>query len=309
MASDQLITWLLKGDVSIQYQVYRDLLDQERPELQARISTEGWGAIFLSNRLPNKHWGGSFYQPKWISSHYTILDLKNLGISPNTPAIQETIQLILREEKSTDGGVNPSSGTIHSDVCVNGMFLNYASYFQAPTEDLHSIVDFLLSQRVKDGGFNCHSNRQGCVHSSLHTTISVLEGILEYEKNGYIYRLTDLQSAATAAREFILMHRLYKSDKTGAVIDPKMTMLSYPTRWWYDILRAMDYFQNAKIAWDPRMQDAMALLLNKQAKDGTWPLQNKHSGRLHLDMEPAGKQSRWNTLRALRVLKQYPFEL
>jgi hypothetical protein len=302
-SDNTVIQWLLSGDVSIQYQVYRDLLDIERPDLQQRIKQEGWGNLLLSKKGDHGHWGQKFYQPKWTSTHYTLLDLKNLAIEPGLQPIQETLELVFREEKGPDGGIRPIGSTLKSDVCINGMFLNYACYFKVEESELNSVVDFLLSQHMKDGGFNCHSNRKGCVHSSLHTTISVLEGILEYARNGYTYRLNELQYAAAASREFILIHRLFKSDKTGAIIDPKMTMLSYPSRWRYDILRALDYFHFARIAWDERMNDAVDLLLKKQTMEGTWPLQAKHPGQTHVDMEKVGKPSRWNTLRALRVFK------
>lgn len=301
--TDSVITWLLEGDVAIQYQAQRDLRGQTLPELQRRIKSEGWGKSLLDKRKPNGHWGDRYYQPKWISTHYTLLDLKNLNIEPGVPQIRQTIDLVLKTEKGPDGGILPIGSTRSSDVCVNGMFLNVASYFGAEEKDLHSVVDFLLSQRVADGGFNCQSNRQGCTHSSLHSTISVLEGILEYQLQGYAYRLPELLHAAAASREFILMHRLYKSDKTGIVIDPKMTMLSYPSRWKYDILRALDYFQKASVPYDPRMEDALQLLCAKRRPDGTWPLQAKHAGQVHVEMEKTGQPSRWNTLRALRVLK------
>ncbi|MGD2027866.1 MAG: hypothetical protein PVI99_08630, partial [Anaerolineales bacterium] len=137
------------------------------------------------------------------------------------------------------------------------------------------------------------------------TTISVLEGILEYARNGYHYRLEELLSAAGKAREFLLEHNLFRSDKTGEVIDKKWLMLSYPSRWRYDILRALDYFQFAGACYDPRMQDALDILMKKQRKDGTWPVQAKHPGQVHFDMEQTGAPSRWNTLRALRVLDHF----
>jgi hypothetical protein len=133
----------------------------------------------------------------------------------------------------------------------------------------------------------------------------VLEGILEYARNGYHYRLEELLSAAGKAREFLLEHNLFRSDKTGEVIDKKWLMLSYPSRWRYDILRALDYFQFAGACYDPRMQDALDILMKKQRKDGTWPVQAKHPGQVHFDMEQTGAPSRWNTLRALRVLDHF----
>jgi len=305
MKDDEIIKWLLEGDVSIQYQVYRDLLDSEQNLLRQRIEAEGWGADFLSHRLENGHWGHGFYQPKWTSTHYTLLDLKNLSISPNNLEIKQTLYLIFKNEKGQDGGINPSRTIKNSDVCINGMVLNYSSFFGVNEEKLKSIVDFLISQHMKDGGFNCHSNRKGAVHSSLHTTLSVAEGILEYSKNGYKYRTGELQKAEQESREFILQHRLFKSDRTGEIIDKKMLMLSYPSRWRYDILRALDYFQFAGVDYDNRMDNAIEVLLKKRRKDGKWPLQTKHPGQTHFDMEKSGEPSRWNTLRALRVLKHF----
>ncbi|MBL7826442.1 MAG: hypothetical protein JNJ57_07425 [Saprospiraceae bacterium] len=300
-----MFNWLLEGDVAIQFQAHRDLKGRVMPELQQRIKSEGWGSAFLAKRNPNGGWGQDYYQPKWISTHYTLLDLKNLQIEPTIPEIRQTIERVLNTEKGPDGGILPIGSTQRSDVCVNGMFLNFACYFGAKELELMSVVDFLLAQHVGDGGFNCQSNRKGCVHSSLHSTISVLEGLLEYQLNGYTYRLDELQAAAAASREFILMHRLFKSDKTGVVIDPKMTMLSWPSRWKYDILRALDYFQKAQTPYDPRMDDALQLLVSKRKAEGWWPLQAKHPGQVHFDMEKAGRPSRWNTLRALRVLKAF----
>ncbi len=303
--TNHLLNWLLTGDVAIQYQVCRDLLDAERPALQARIALEVWGAQFLQARQPEGHWGRGFYQPKWISTHYTLLDLKHLGITPDLAPIRSAVTHILAHHKSADGGVNPAKTAENSDVCVNGMFLNYAAYFGTPVESLHSIVDFLIGVQMADGGFNCQSNQQGAVHSSLHSTISVLEGIGEYRANGYVYRAAELDAMARQAQEFILRHRLFRSDHTGAIISPRFLMLSYPSRWFYDLLRALDYFRSIGVDYDPRMQDALDVLRQKQRKDGTWPLQAKHPGQTHFDMETPGQPIRWNTLRALRVLAHF----
>lgn len=302
---EHLLEWLLKSDVSIQYQVHRDLLGFENATLQDRIAREGWGAKFLSFRHSEGHWGQRFYQPKWISSHYTILDLKNLGISQDNHLIRESISQVLETLKGSDGGISPFGAEQKCDVCVNGMFLNYAAYFRMPAATLNSIIDFLLVEQMGDGGFNCRSNFNGATHSSVHSTISVLEGILEYSRNGYTYRLEELQQVEHKSVEFLLEHNLFKSHRTGEIIDPKMLMLSYPSRWKYDILRALDYMQKAGAKYDPRMQSAIDIILKKRQKDGRWPVQAKHPGQTHFDMEKTGQPSRWNTLRALRVLKYF----
>ena len=306
--NNKIINWLLKGDVSIQYQVYRDLLEIDREDIRKRIAKEGWGAKFLSKRNPDGIWGQKFYQPKWTSSHYTLLDLRYLCISPDNTLIKSSIDLITDSEKGPDGGIKPIGLDQKSDVCLNGMFLNYASYFKTEEEKLKSVIDFILSQVMKDGGFNCRSNRSGAVHSSLHSTLSVLEGIKEYEFNGYKYRLDELKKAAQTSKEFILMHQLFISDRTGEIIHKDFLKLTYPGRWRYDILKALDYFQYSKTKWDDRMNPAIEVLLKKRNKDMTWNVQAKHPGQVHFEMEKAGKPSRWNTLRALRVLKYYGFE-
>ena len=305
MNDQVLIDWLLEGDVSIQYQVHRDLLGILRDDLQKRIPKEGWGKQFLDQQKADGHWGDRFYQPKWISTHYTLLDLKMLGIPPDIPQVKDILQVLLTEQKGLDGGINPAREVKESDVCVNGMFLSYACYFGAPQADLQSIIDFMLSQRLPDGGFNCRFNRSGAKHSSLHSTLSNMEGFLEYLRKGYTYRKAEVLEAQKTSLEFILLHRLFRSDRTGDIIHKDFLKLSYPGRWRFDILRALDHFQDAGFSWDNRMQNAVDVLLAKRRMDRTWTVQAHHPGQVHFYMEKAGKPSRWNTLRALRVLKNY----
>jgi hypothetical protein len=304
---DETILWLLQGDVSIQYLTKKYLLNAGSDELQhlrKRIAVEGWGKKFLDARGANGHWGRGFYQPKWISSHYTLLDLRYLEIEPVDP-IMGTLALILQQSKKPDGSINESKTVTSGDLCVNGMFLNYASFFGINEEQLKSIVDYILDNIMPDGGFNCECTRKNVKHSSMHTTISVLEGIWEYIKAGNQHRLDELSQAKKDAEAFLLKHRLYKSSRSGEIIDKKWTMLSFPSRGRYDILRALIYFVDAGTPYDPRMDDAVNLLKSKQRKDGTWPVQAKHPGQVHFDMEKTGASSRFNTLRALRVLNEY----
>lgn len=306
MKNQQIIDWLLEGDVSIQYQVWRDLLGSDKKKLQFQIAKEGWGSEILSKRNSNGHWGDRFYQPKWISTHYTLLDLRNLNLPSNNEIVKETIELVLQNNLADDGGIQLGPSTLqHSDVCVNGMFLNYASYFKTPEKKLHSIIDSILNEIMPDGGFNCRTTRSGAKHSSLHSTISVLEGLTEFQKTGFTYRKKEIYDAIKTAVEFILIHRLFLSDHTGQIIDKNFLKLTYPCRWKYNILRAMDYFQHAGIKWDDRMTEAMAYLDKKRNKDGTWNVNAAHSGQVHVIMEKAGKPSKWNTLRMLHVKKHF----
>ncbi len=309
---ENILNWLLEGDPAIRYQVLRDLSDTEESVLkkeQDTIEQEGWGAKFLARAKENGGWGSAYYQPKWISTHYTLLDLKNMNINPNIPIIQKSIDHIFTLPIGIDGGINPGITVNYSDVCINGMILNFASYFKRAEGEISHIVDYLITTQMDDGGWNCEYCRKGARHSSLHTTINTLEGLIEYLKNGYSYRKNEIPGIMAKAHEFILAHRLFKSDKTGKVINKRMTMLSYPSRWKYDILRGMDYFQDAGVKYDSRMQDAIDIIISKKRKDGKWPVQAKHTGEVHFDMEKTGGPSRWNTLRVLRCLKHYDIQI
>ncbi len=308
MNKSEIIKWLLESDPSIQYQVHRDLLGNDWKDLQKKISKEGFGAKFLSERKENGNWGQKFYQPKWISTHYTILDLRNLCIDPNTAPIRDSIQIILEHEIADDGGILPIGENQLSDLCINGMFLNYASYFKTEEQYLVSVVDCILNQIMPDGGFNCRSNRYHSIHSSLHTTISVIEGITEYQKNGYNYKYDELEKARQSSIEFILKHQLYISDRTGDIISKGFLKLAYPCRWHYDVLRALDYFQYCDAEWDDRMSKAVDVVLDKRKSNGLWNAYAQYPGKLHFEMEKAGKPGRWNTLRAMRVLEHFQID-
>ena len=185
------------------------------------------------------------------------------------------------------------------------MFLNYASYFGETESELRSIVDFLVGQQMADGGFNRFSNRRGAKHSSLHSTISVLEGFCQYRKNGYGYRVAELDRIAEDCLRFILLHKLFKSDRTGEIINPDFLKLPHPWRWKYNILRALDGFRSCAVPWDDRMQDAVEELARRRGKDGRWRAMATHPGAVHVTMEKVGQPGRWNTLIALRVLCHY----
>lgn len=232
------------------------------------------------------------------------MDLRSLEC-PTTPEIAESIRIIARDEKSVDGGINPARSVAQSDVCINGMFLKYGCFFGVPQAEVTSVVDFVLGQVMPDGGFNCRKNRSGARHSSMHTTIHMLEGIHEYNVRGYHYRLEELMRVADSSREFLLKHRLYKSDHSGEIIHKDFLRFAFPPRWKYNVLQALDHFRVAGIPHDDRMNDALQVVQEKRRPDGTWPLQAAWPGQVHFKMEEGRKPSRWNTLIALRVLAAY----
>ncbi|MBN2541202.1 MAG: hypothetical protein JXB08_06735 [Bacilli bacterium] len=302
-----LITWLKEGDVAILYQTYRDILNQEKPELRNRIASEGFGKRLLTLQQKDGHWGGGYYRKKWISTHYTLMELRRLN-APPTEAILKACNLII-DQYTVDVEVEGSFRkiwTIH-DVCMCAMMFYAFTYWQLPENKIRPMLDYMLDEQMKDGGYNCDYKRphKHPHHSSLHSTISVIEAMNGYIMGGYHYRKEEVLKQRKEAIEFVLMHRLFKSDKTGEPIKKQFTLLSFPPRWKYDILRSLDALRESGMEYDPRMEDAFEVLYQKRRKDGTWPVQQKYSGAVHFDMEPTGSSSRMNTLRVLRVLKHF----
>lgn len=304
-----VIPWLLSGDISIEYQTQRDLLDapaERLKEYRNRIASEGWGGRILEKRDTDKGlWGNGYYSPKWISTHYTLLELKNMGISPETPAYLQSSELLLKrmwQDEAKKRAKNPS------DLCVAAMVLSICCYTKMQSQKLFEIIDYLLDKQYPDGGWNCHWTK-GDTHSSLHTTLSVLEAFRDYQNNGYSYRLEEIKSRVPEAWAFILKKKLFRAVHSGEIIDAKMLMLSYPCRWKYDILRCMDYFAEVKAPYDDRMDEAIDSIVAKKRKTNHWPVQQKYAGLIHFEMEKTGSDSRWNTLRVLRVLRFYRPEL
>jgi hypothetical protein len=181
------------------------------------------------------------------------------------------------------------------------MVLSFLAYFDYDDARLDRIAGHLLEQQMPDGGWNCR-RPQGATHSSVHTTISALEGLWHYELSRG-RELRAVRAAQHRGREFLLVHRLFRSHRTGEVIKAVFTQFSFPPRWHYDILRALDYFQAVNAPCDQRVAEAIDIVRNGRRADGRWPLQNRYRGKTYFEMERLGGASRWNTLRALRVLK------
>lgn len=301
-----IISWLLDGDPAIRWQVMRDLINEPRATYESerkKVAREagGWGARLLTHQDADGNWGGGIYSPKWKSTTYTLLLLRQMGLPPaNEQALRGCEKFFLRGLEK-DGGINLFKSFQHSETCVNGMILALLSYFRYPDERVHSVAGFLLHDQMPDGGWNCERIK-GATHASFHTTISILEGLTEYATT-YPQAFAAVSPALDAGREFLLQHHLYQSHRTGQPADPAMTRMTFPPRWHYDFLRGLDYFQAVNVPWDERLNPALDLLKNKRSKDGRWVLNAPWPGLVYFHMEEAGQPSRWNTLRALRVLK------
>ncbi len=265
------------------------------------MAREGWGARLLERRTAGARWTG-LYTPKWTSATYTLLLLRALGLPPGNRAAHSGAAILLDEGLHTDNGINFwGRWRRASETCVTGMVLAIAARFAKRDRRLDNLVENLLTEQMSDGGWNCR-RPEGATHSSLHTTISVLEGLLEYETGGGA-QAERTRRARECAHEFLYAHQMFRSHRTGQVIDQRMATFSFPPHWHYDVLRGLDYLQAARAARDPRAAGAIELVEKRRTRDGRWLLQNVHPGKYYFAMEQAGQPSRWNTLRALRVLR------
>lgn len=292
--------WLLDSDPSIRWQVMRDLGGEANDAVAAersRIASEGWGAKLLDRQRPDGKWGDGTSEPQWASTLHTLLLLRVMGLDPGSARTRAMVRVV--RDRVTWGPEFGDSPFFEGEVepCINGDTLALGSYFGESSDRL---VDRLLGEQLKDGGWNCEAER-GSVRSSFHTTICVLEGLLEYEKaKGANAAVTN---ARARAHEYLLERRMFRRLSTGKVIDPSWTRFCFPTTWHYDVLRGLDYLRGAGVECDERVAEAIGLVLKRQHQNWRWPLHKPHADPIHLDMEGGqGKPSRWNTLRALRVL-------
>lgn len=299
-----VIAWLLEGDPSIRWQTLRDLTSASSDDIatqRALVATTGWGAKLLALQDPDGKWGGGHYGPKWVSTTYTLRLLHYLGLEPSHRAAQQAMDRLFEGAELYDGGVG-FFVSIEAETCVTGMTLSLASYFGGFDGFRKPMAEWLLSQQLDDGGWNCMT-RLGSVRSSFNTTILVLEGLLEFERTRPVGLIREIRRARRRGEDYLLDRHLMRSLSTGEIIKPSWTRFSFPPRWHYDVLRGLDYLQTAGVRPDGRSEEALDLVLSKRTKDGRWKLQNHHSGREHFKMETTGQPSRWNTMRALRVLR------
>ena len=319
-----VVDWLLDSDPAIRWQVKRDLTDAPRDEVageRARVATEGWGARLLDLQRPDGHWDksaparlasveainwwrslpperqGTLF-PEWTSTAWSLMLLRALGLDPHAARAREAIRRVREQVAWEHDGEPFFRGEV--EPCINGKVVALGAYFGV---EVDGVVKRLLGEQMSDGGWNCEQEN-GSTRGSFHTTIEVLEGLLEYERAAG--DSDEVRAARVRGQEYLLERRLLRRLSTGDVIDPAFARFSYPTYWHYDVLRGLDYLRATGVAPDGRMAEAVDLVRSKRDVDGRWPLENPHPGLMHFPMdEGEGKPSRWNTLRAMRVLRWF----
>jgi hypothetical protein len=298
-SEESVVNWLLGGDPAIRWQVMRDLLDEPAETWQRerrRTVKSGWVAELLARQGADGEWPAG----RWTASTWTLLLLVALGIPEGHPAGRAPIEQLL--DKFVPEGATVESLLKRVDLCHLGFWLGLGAHF---TDDrrLPLLGDAVLSAQFEDGGWNCRArNYPETVHSSFHTTFNVLENLRIANVRGII-PTRSFAAAERRAVELLLEHHLYRSDHTGAVISERFAQLTYPWHWHYTFLRGLDYLRLTAAISDPRLADPLNLLDDKRKPNGRWPLQKRIPGTLLVEMEKPGQDSRWNTLRALRVLR------
>jgi hypothetical protein len=292
------IKWLLDSDPAIRWQVMRDLTGAAPEAIaieRSRVATEGWGAQLLAAQSPSGSWRGGQWD---LITLWSLVVLKDLGLDP---ASQQARRMIDRVDKGLVFKPLNNRPFLHGETepCINGRILGIGAYFKEPN---NALAAQLLSEQLEDGGWNCEAPKSR--RSSFHTTICVLEGLLEYE------RAERKSAAVTKARKraenYLLDRRMFRSLRTGEVIDKRWLRFSFPAFWHYDVLRGLDYLREAGIKPDSRVDEAIEVVIERRHQNGRWPLNLLHPEQIPLEMETeAGRASRWNTLRALRVLRWY----
>jgi hypothetical protein len=304
-----VLDWLLDSDPAIRWQVLRDLAHAPAEEVateRAQMITAGWAARLLALQGEDGQWAGgacfpAHWRPEdqgqpWISTLPTLQLLYDFGIDPDSDVIRRAITQIRDNCRWEHAGQPFFGGEV--EPCINGRTVTLGIYFG---QNMDALVERLLGEQLEDGGWNCEAEN-GSVRSSFATTINVLEGLLAHE------RATGGSAPSIAARrkgeEYLLERRLFRRKSTGEVVNPSWLQFSFPVRWHYDVLRALEYFRSAGETPDPRLDEAIQLLRDRRQPDGTWLLENTHPGEVHFPLEEGdGRPSRWNTLRALRVLQ------
>ena len=306
-----VVDWLLDSDPSLRWQAMRDLTDAPAEAVaveRARVATEGAGARLLALQAADGRWAGAAWNHGWDSTMHALWLLREMGLDPASPEARRAAGLV--RDRVTWQGCGPEecdrnpffAGEV--EPCINGQVAASGAYFG---QDVRGLVDRLLAEQLPDGGWNCEAER-GSTRSSFNTTICVLEALLEHEQG--TGSRPEVTQARLRGQEYLLERRLFRRKSTGEAIErdrksgAEWTRFAFPTWWHYDVLWGLDYLRRAGAAPDARVAKAIALVESKRDRDGRWPLDTRHPGRMPIETdEGEGRPSRWNTLRALRVLR------
>lgn len=297
------VDWLMAGDPVIRWQSMRDLCDAPPEDWQSerQLTTQfGWGALFLEKLGLDLQWP----EGRWTGTVWTFLTVMDCGLPPDHPQLQTAARQFIDRMLPPERAFNADWLMTRIDLCHLGFWLRIGSYFLGSDTRMTDLAEIILKAQMPDGGWNCRKrNYPKTNHSSFHTTFNILEGLSQANRTNIISKKVFRDSEARAL-EFMLAHHMYRSDRTGEVVDERFLHLAFPSHWHYTILRGLDYMRNCDEIHDKRLDDPIAQIVRRQNDKGRWPVEKRIPGATHFDMEKMGGESRWNTLRVLRVLRE-----
>jgi hypothetical protein len=296
------IEFLLSGDPAIRWQTMRDHLGEPERVWQderSLLATEGWGGQFLAARNPD----GSWLRGRWTDTVWTLATLVELGVPLCIDEAAIAFENVVSRHMPAGETVSPEFLKTNMDLCHLGFWLRIGSTYLPTDPRLKPLAEIVLGLQFADGGWNCRiRTKPKTTHSSFHTTLNVLEGLRVAASIGAV-EANVFNDAEARAIEFLLQHHLYRSDRTGEVISERFLELSFPSYWHYTILRGLDCIRETPFIRDERLLDPIGVLESRARPNGRWPVEKRIPGDTFFHMEKVGQDSRWNTLRALRVLK------
>ncbi len=314
-SADPGVRWLLGLDEpSVRYWVLTDLLDYPAgaPEVRAAGAAIASGprvTALFSGQEPDGGFGCHPYR-KWTGAHWRLVALAELGLPEGDPRARAAADQVLRwldgrPERRTGKRVR---GLARMCASQEGNAVGACSRLGfAGDPRVARLAEHLLEWQWPDGGWNC-DKRPEARHSSFYESLATAWGLAEYA------RATGSREAAAGARrtaEFFLRHRLFRSERTGEVINPHWVRLHWPLYFHYDVLQALRLLALLDCLHDPRADEALSVVAGKRRADGTWRAEGYY-------WRPPGKEGHrvevvdwgrrgpnpWLTLNALRVLKR-----
>lgn len=312
-----LYQWLQNSDPSLSWQVERDLLEIPESTWQttrAEVARSGYGHRLLQLQDADGQWAGGAYRPRreepralqapsdsdgqpYIATTWSLNALREWGLDP--AHLGDTGARLAQNCRWEFDDLPYWQGEV--DCCINSFTLANGAWLN---QDISSLAQWFLDRQLSDGGWNCEWT-EGATRSSFHSTLNALIGLRYYEE--VVGRNPEITEARRSGGDYLLNRNLMNGLRSGTEVGAWVTQSSYPFRWRYSTIRALDYLRSASLfdnkPQDPRASDAVARLLADRTDRGTWLQQKKELGQIWFEVDAAvGEESKWLTFYSLRIL-------
>ena len=224
----------------------------------------------LQGQRPDGSFGVHPYS-KWKGAHWRLVSLVELGVPTTNRAAKAAARTVL-DWIAVPGEPRIIRGLERRHASMEGNALAVCCRLgMARNRRVRHLVDVLLRAQWPDGGWNCRSDLDAR-HSSFHESLAPIWGLVEYHR---ATRDRGALAAAMRTGELLLEHRLFRSSRTGKVIDPEWLNIHWPHYWHYDYFNGLRTIAKLGLLADARCDDPRQLLRSQRRQDGTW----RSSGR------------------------------